>query len=150
AIRLITPAMGALDPALDKLRRRDPDTLVSWMTGIQFFLYEDVPLVRGHTYYPDAPWALTSISQPQFWRDMGLFRRRYGAGDVGGLLSVDISDWDTPGAFVGKPAKLCTPEEISREVWEQLKAALNGATIEDHVLVDELLHSWHLDDDMDY
>jgi uncharacterized protein with NAD-binding domain and iron-sulfur cluster len=150
AIRLITPAMGALDPQLDKLRRKDPDSLVAWMTGIQFFLYEDVPLVRGHTYYPDAPWALTSISQPQFWRELGLFRRLYGAGDVGGLLSVDISDWDAPGAFVKKPAKQCTPEEISHEVWEQLKAALNGATIQDHVLVDELLHSWHLDDDVDY
>jgi uncharacterized protein with NAD-binding domain and iron-sulfur cluster len=150
ALGLISPAMGALDPSLDRLRRRDPESLVSWMTGIQFFLYEDVPLVRGHTYYPDAPWALTSISQPQFWRDRGLFRRLWGAGDVGGLISVDISDWDTPGAFVTKPAKQCTPEEISREVWEQLKAALNGATIEDHILTDELLHSWHLDDDIDY
>ena len=67
------------------------------MVGIQYFLYEDVPLVRGHTFYPDSPWALTTISQPQFWRDLGLFRTRYGDGEVGGLISVDISDWDTPG-----------------------------------------------------
>lgn len=150
---LITPQMGALDPALERLRTIDLDTLVAWMVGIQFFLYEDVPLVRGHAFYPDAPWGLTSISQPQFWRDLGLFRRRYGAGDVGGLISVDIAEWNVPGAFVAKPARLCTPEEVAREVWQQLKAGLNSHGIgglDGDVLRDELLHSWHLDDDLDY
>jgi 15-cis-phytoene desaturase len=150
AYRMITPAMGALDPALDRLRTANLDDLVSWMVGIQFFLYEDVPLVRGHTFYPDSPWALTSISQPQFWRDLGLFRRRWGDGDVGGLISVDVSDWNTPGTLVPKPAKLCTPDEIKREVWEQLKAALNGNSLDAQVLSDDLLHSWHLDADLDY
>jgi uncharacterized protein with NAD-binding domain and iron-sulfur cluster len=150
AIGLISPAMGALDPALDRLRTHDPDTLVSWMCGIQYYLYEDVPLVRGHTFYPDAPWALTSISQPQFWRDLGIFRRDYGNGEVGGLLSIDVSDWSTPGAFVPKIAKECTKEEVAKEIWEQLKAALNGIDPKDQVLRDDLLHSWHLDDDLDY
>jgi hypothetical protein len=109
-----------------------------------------VPLVRGHTFYPDSPWALTSISQPQFWRDLGLFRTRYGAGDVGGLLSIDISDWNTPGVFIPKTAKECTPAEVAKEVWEQLKAALNGSGPGEDILRDELLHSWHLDDDLDY
>ena len=149
--RFITPAMGALDPALERLRTADISTLVSWMVGIQYFLYEDVPLVRGHLFYPDAPWGLTSISQPQFWRDLGLFRRRFGAGDVGGLLSVDIAEWSVPGTFVPKPAKLCTPDEIAHEVWQQLKAALNtNHGRADDVLRDELLHSWHLDDDLDF
>lgn len=150
ACGLITPAMGAVDPALEKLRTCDVDKLVSWMVGIQFFLYEDVPLVRGHTFYPDSPWALTSISQPQFWRDAGLFRRRYGDGEVGGLISVDISDWDTPGTFVPKIAKQCTPAEIAKEVWGQLKAASNGHRPDQQILIDELLHSWHLDADLDY
>jgi 15-cis-phytoene desaturase len=150
---LISPEMAALDPALERLRACELETLCSWMVGIQFFLYEDVPTVRGHTFFPDAPWGLTSISQPQFWTDLGLFRRRYGNGDVGGLISVDIAEWDIPGTFVTKPAKLCTPDEISREVWSQLKAALNtnGAGGRDgDVLRDELLHSWHLDSDLDY
>src|SRR5262245_7328341 len=47
AIRTITPQMGAIDPMLERLRTANPDDLVSWMCGIQFFLYEDVPLVRG-------------------------------------------------------------------------------------------------------
>jgi uncharacterized protein with NAD-binding domain and iron-sulfur cluster len=120
------------------------------MVGIQFYLYEDVPLVRGHTFYPDSPWALTSISQPQFWRDLGLFRRQYGDGSVGGLISVDISEWNVPGTFVPKPARQCTPDEVKAEVWAQLKAALNGGAAGEEVLSDELLHSWHLDDDLDY
>lgn len=150
AIRMITPQMGAADPMLERLRTSNADDLVSWMVGIQFFLYEDVPLVRGHTFYPDSPWSLTSISQPQFWRDLGLFRRRYGNGEVGGLISVDISDWNTPGIYVPKPAKQCTPEEVAKEVWEQLKAGLNGTQPNEEILRDDLLHSWHLDDDLDY
>lgn len=150
AIGLISPAIGALDPALERLRLANPDDLVSWMVGIQYFLYEDVPLVRGHTFYPDSPWALTTISQPQFWRDLGIFRTRYGAGDVGGVISVDVSDWDTPGVFITKPAKQCTPAEIAQEIWGQLKAALNGTAPGEETLTDAMLHSWHLDDDLDF
>ncbi len=150
AIGLISPAMAAADPALARLAAANPDDLVSWMTGIQYFLYEDVPLVRGHTFYPDSPWALTTISQPQFWRDLGLFRTRYGNGEVGGLISVDISDWNTPGTFVSKPARDCTPDEVAKEVWAQLKAGLNGLSPEEAVLTDDMMHSWHLDDDLDY
>jgi len=150
AIAMITPQMGAADPMLERLRTAKADDLVSWMSGIQYYLYEDVPLVRGHTFYPDSPWSLTSISQPQFWRDLGLFRKRYGGGDVGGLISVDISDWHTPGIFVPKPAIDCTADEVAKEVWEQLKAGLNGAAPGEDVLRDDLLHSWHLDDDLDY
>lgn len=45
---------------LDKLQTR-------WMNGIQFYLAQDVPVVNGHAIYLDSPWALTSISQRQFW-----------------------------------------------------------------------------------
>lgn len=149
AIALISPAVGALDPQLEALRGQPPDALVSWMSGIQFYLYEDVPLVRGHLFFPDSPWALTAISQPQFWRDLGLFRRVFGDGTVGGLISVDISEWSVPGALLGKPARACTRQEIADEVWHQLKAALNGRGEGGTILSDELLHSWHLDDDLD-
>ncbi len=149
AIALLSTELGALDPQLERLRVLPPDDLMSWMCGIQYFLYEDVPLVRGHLFFPDSPWALTAVSQPQFWRDLGLFRRIYGDGSVGGLISVDISDWGTPGKLIPKPAKECTRQEIADEVWWQLKAALNGVGEGGTVLTDELLHSWHLDDDLD-
>lgn len=146
--KLISADMGAADPALDKLRTVDMSWITSWMVGIQFYLYEDVPMVPGHVFYPDSPWALTSISQAQFWRESGMFRQRYGNGSVGGCLSVDISEWFEAGSFNGKAAKDCTREEIAEEVWKQLKVAINDP--ENPILKDENLHSWHLDDDVDF
>jgi len=150
AIQLITPAMGALDPALETLRNEQVDRLVSWMVGIQYFLYEDVPMVRGHLFFPDSPWALTAISQPQFWRGLGLFRKNYGDGSVGSCISVDVSDWDTPDKLIPKTAKMCTPDEIAEEVWYQIKSAVNGAGEGGQILTDDLRHSYHLDTDLDY
>jgi uncharacterized protein with NAD-binding domain and iron-sulfur cluster len=63
---------------------------------------------------------------------------------VGGILSVDISDWDTPGAHAasGKPARRSTRDEVAAEVWAQLKAALNDRG--EH-LADANLADWFLD-----
>ena len=71
------------------------------------------------------------------------FPRDYGDGTVVDCLSVDISDWDTPGILYGKPAKQCTRDEIAREVWAQIKAHLDDTG--DEVLPDDILHSWFLD-----
>jgi 15-cis-phytoene desaturase len=150
ASSLITPELGALDASLEKLRTSNALSLVSWMSGIQYFLLEDVPIVRGHVFFPDAPWGLTLISQAQFWHDEGLFRRRYGDGSVGGILSVDVCQWDVPGIGTAKSAKQCTPQEFADEVWLQMKLGLNGREPGDQVLRDELLHSWHLDTELDY
>ena len=46
---------------------------------------------------------------------------------MGGLLSVDVSDWDAAGILVGKPATQCTADEIKNEVWRELKVHLNVA-----------------------
>ena len=47
---------------------------------MQIYLRQDLPLVNGHAIYIDSEWALTSISQRQFWRERGLLpaRRRHG------------------------------------------------------------------------
>ncbi len=148
---LMSEELARLDPQCERLRAANIGRLVSWMVGIQFYLREDVPLARGHMVFPDAPWALTAISQPQFWREtIGRFRDYFGNGDVDGLISVDISQWETCGKFVKKTALDCTKEEIKTEVWSQLKAALNGDHPGQQTLTDEVLHSWHLDDDLDY
>jgi hypothetical protein len=110
------------------------------MNGIQIYLNEDVPLVRGHSIYVDSPWALTSISQAQFWRDVNL--SDLGDGRVKGIISVDISEWEQPG-LNGKAAKDCTPEEIRAEVWEQLKRSVNYGDIAN--LKDDQLHGFSLD-----
>jgi uncharacterized protein with NAD-binding domain and iron-sulfur cluster len=137
-IDLITPDMMRADPALRHLFKLDDIT--EWMNGIQIFLKEDVPLGHGHSILVDSPWALTSISQAQFWRHVSL--SDYGDGTVRGIISVDISEWGEPGLFK-KAAKDCTPAEIEREVWEQLKRSVNyGSVIK---LKDEQLHSFSLD-----
>src|SRR5262249_8235198 len=81
-----------LDPSLASIL--DLNDHVRWMNGIQFFLKEDVTINPGHVTYIDTPWALTSISQKQFWKNIDL--SQYGNGEVKGIISVDISDWTTP------------------------------------------------------
>jgi 15-cis-phytoene desaturase len=117
-----------------------------WMNGIQFYLAQDVALVNGHAIYLDSPWALTSISQAQFWNKADF--PQFGDGTVRGILSVDISEWDAPGVLYGKPAQECTAEEIKNEVWAQLKQHLNvgGAT----PIYDANLVAWFLDPDIEF
>lgn len=136
-VPLITPAMTAVDPRLGELHLLN----VEWMNGIQFYFRDDVPLVHGHTIYIDSPWALTSVSQAQFWEPR---LSGYGDGSVRGVLSVDISDWASPGVIYGQPAMhLANAQQIKDEVWEQLKLALNDDTVAD--LLDQNLVTWFLD-----
>ncbi|UHQ95438.1 hydroxysqualene dehydroxylase [Haloterrigena alkaliphila] len=135
ASELVSPELRRIAPELGRIERLD----TAWMNGIQFYLREDVELTRGHQVYADAPWALTSISQQQFWTGYDLEDR---ADDVAGVLSVIASDWDAPGVLYGKPARNCTREEIAAEIWSQLKTHLNGP---DERLRDELLVDWFLD-----
>jgi uncharacterized protein with NAD-binding domain and iron-sulfur cluster len=137
-IDLITPDMIKADPVLESLFTLDDIT--EWMNGIQIYLTEDVPLAHGHSIYVDSPWALTSISQAQFWRNVSL--SGYGDGKVRGIISIDISEWGEKG-LNGKAAKDCTPEEIKSEVWEQLKRSVNYGDAA--ILRDEHLHSFSLD-----
>jgi uncharacterized protein with NAD-binding domain and iron-sulfur cluster len=138
AVKLWNRKVLALDPELALI-----DELVTdWMVGIQFFLRRNAPLTAGHMAYMDSPWALTSINQQQFWDGRDL-PRDYGDGSVKDILSVDVSDWDTPGIVFGKPAKRCSKAEVAREVWEQLKASVNDGG--KSRLRDEDLHSFFLD-----
>ena len=71
---LAGPPLRRLEPRLAALDR----LVTRWMNGVLFYLDTDVPVVHGHTIYIDSEWALTSISQAQFWRDVdvGALRRR--------------------------------------------------------------------------
>jgi uncharacterized protein with NAD-binding domain and iron-sulfur cluster len=117
------------------------DLQVDWMNGIQFYLRRKVDIANGHVTFVDAPWALTALTQAQFWDQID-FPKTYGDGTAVDCLSVDVSDWDTPGILYGKPAKQCTREEIKNEVWAQMRAHFED-TGED--LADDVLHSWFLD-----
>lgn len=134
----VTPDLARVAPELGRIERLE----TAWMNGIQFYLSEDVELTRGHQVYADSPWALTSISQRQFWRDDEYDVRRRGPDAVEGVLSVIASDWETPGILYEKPARECTREAIATEIWGQLKAHLNATT---PTLSDDLLVDWFLD-----
>jgi uncharacterized protein with NAD-binding domain and iron-sulfur cluster len=138
ARKLWSPAVLKADESLKGM----DELYVDWMNGIQFYLKEPFHVVRGHMTFIDAPWALTALTQGQFWEDRQ-FQRDYGDGTVVDSFSIDISDWDTPGIVYGKPAKRCTREEVAKEVFEQIKAHLNDNGEE--ILRDDMVHSWHLD-----
>ena len=76
--QLLTPELSRAAPSLARLG----ELRTEWMNGIQFYLGTDQPLADGHTIYLDSNWALTSISQRQFWRGYDL--STYGDGRVGG------------------------------------------------------------------
>ena len=136
ATEFLTRKMRRLAPELERISRLE----TAWMNGIQFYLTEDVELTRGHQVYADAPWALTSISQRQFWT--GYDVADHGPDAVEGVLSVIASDWDTPGILHEKPARSCTRDEIATEIWAQLKAHLN---VTETTLDDDMLVDWFLD-----
>jgi 15-cis-phytoene desaturase len=121
---LFTPAMKVAAPSISNLSNLKTE----WMNGIQFYLTRDVRCCQGHVIYADSPWAITSISQPQFWSNINL--SQFGDGNVRGLISAIISDWVTPGdKTTKKSAQQCTADEIANEVWGQLAAHL-AATLD--------------------
>ena len=138
---LLNGNLLAADPALATLRTLAPN--VEWMNGVQYYLRRDVPTAHGHVIHIDTEWALTSISQLQFWRTVA--PEQFGASDVRSILSVDLSDWTAPGSN-GRPAMQCSREEVVRETWRQLKRSVN---IDEELLRDEDLHSWFLDPDIE-
>jgi uncharacterized protein with NAD-binding domain and iron-sulfur cluster len=144
-VGLVSPELAEADPQMARLRGLDTGSLTAWMSGAQFFLREAVPMLRGHVFYPDSDWALTSISQAQFWASRGRpVERHYGDGSVKGVLSIDISDWFTPSRYTGLSASQ-TPsaDAVLDEIWRQVKAGVNAPR--QVLLRDEDVVARHLD-----
>jgi uncharacterized protein with NAD-binding domain and iron-sulfur cluster len=90
----------------------------------------------------DSPWAITAVSQQQFWSSQ---LRDRGDGTAAGCISLDISDWQHPGRTVDVTAEAATRQQIFDEVFAELQGAV-GALGAD--LTPENLHSWFLDPDI--
>jgi geranylgeranyl pyrophosphate synthase/uncharacterized protein with NAD-binding domain and iron-sulfur cluster len=137
---LMNASMLASDPTLANLRTLAAN--VEWMNGVQFYLHRNLPTTHGHVIHIDTEWALTSISQLQFWHDVPpeFFRDS----EVHSVLSVDVSDWTAPGS-TGRAAIDCSREEVVRETWSQLKRSMNSG---EELLREDDLHSWFLDPDI--
>lgn len=118
---LSTSAITDLDPILDL--PKELATKVSWMNGIQYYLNTDIPVSKGHIIHIQSEWAVTSISQIQFWDPIAYDINGQSGGIVKGILSVDISDWlDTP--YKTKLPKDCTDQEIAALAYEQIQQSL--------------------------
>lgn len=139
-------AVMLADPSLSGVVELAND--VSWMTGVQFYLNEVVTLNQGHVIFSDSPWAVTAISQLQFWKDFDI--AKYADGKVKTVLSCDVSEWDTVGILYGKTAKQCSPDEIKDEVWAQMQRSLivNGKSLLGEKM--ELIHTWFIDRDIKF
>ncbi|WHT16904.1 FAD-dependent oxidoreductase [Crossiella sp. CA-258035] len=137
ALPLWGPEVLAADPRL----RLVGELRTEWMNGVMFYLRRKLPLVHGHVSYVDTPWALTSVSQAQFWRGGDL--TRYGDGSVRDCLSTIISNWDAPGIVHHKPARFCTRQQLHEEIIAQLEASLEDTG--ENLLRPADVHSWFLD-----
>ena len=96
---------------------------VRWMSGIQFYLNKEMDINHGHVIYCDSEWAITSISQLQFW-DKDWVSKNI-SDEIKHILSVDISDWENP-SETNLVAKRCSEkQEIKEEVLRQINKSLN-------------------------
>lgn len=101
-----------------------PRDRLQTFAGIQYFFRQDLKVARGHVYYYDTDWGLSSISQLQFWR----YRRVLRDQDIRGILSVDIGDWRKPSRYLGRAAIDCSAREIASEVWRQIAESLRRSS----------------------
>ncbi len=114
------------------------------MAGVQFYFDSGVRVGgEGHVYYIGAPWGISSISQPSYWRTR---MQRHEAGFVSNL-SVDLCHWTNadiaPGAKLNAIA--ISSDKLQKETWNQLTAPLpdfqkQGTTLPRWYAVD-----WHLE-----
>jgi geranylgeranyl pyrophosphate synthase/uncharacterized protein with NAD-binding domain and iron-sulfur cluster len=138
---LTAPVLDA-DPHLAEIE--DLAANVEWMNGIQFYLRRPVPILHGHVIHIDSEWALTTVSQMQFWRHDAL-DHYLGQHEVKDILSVDVSDWEAPG-INGRPAVACTREQVVTEVWDQLRRSMHDSGVDQLEESDRL--AWFLDPDI--
>lgn len=121
---------------------RDLATHVQWMSGLQVYLRRDEPILRGHTIYVGSEWGLTSVSQQQFWPHHRLSADS--AGDVNGVVSVDVSNWSGEDVK-GRTPHDCTPQQMVDEVLRQIRWCLRDRPVD---LGEDNIHSWFIDPDI--
>ena len=120
-VPLLSAEMCAFDPSLARLASLAPRARGD-MIGLQFFLRRDVPIVRGHVHYPRTPFALTSVSQAQFWSPKP--DARPGTPELKGVISAIISDWQSAGSEGLKASEYTDRNRLLEEVWRQIEGSL--------------------------
>jgi glycine/D-amino acid oxidase-like deaminating enzyme len=103
------PDLLSLSPAFASLPSLDG----ACYGGIQLYLRGRAPALCKKLFEADHPWLLvgmdhSSYFHPPYCRDFT-------------VLSTVIAEWDRPGRFIPKPARLCTPQELIEEQVAVLK-----------------------------
>jgi len=112
-------------PSLAQIKNRTLQT--NWMSGIMYYLKDDETMDAGHVVYLSSPWALTSISQNQFWPKKV---NSYPPQKARGILSVILSDWFKTSPRNRKTAQQTDdPPELAVETLAQIRDALYGGKL---------------------
>jgi len=135
----LLPQIEHADPSLRRLREliEDAPPPVRPMVGAQYALADDVPLIHGHVAFAGTDWALTAVSQRQFWTEVRPTLADYfKVPGLRGILSAIVSDWDTPvddptSPVHGKAARDCSEPEVLREIWRQMRVTLPAGLLGD-------------------
>ncbi len=101
------------------------------LSGIQYYFNHQVRIGRGHTYFVDSPWGLSSISQLTYWQQRMSF-----ASPFLGQVSVDLGNFyraverklvgDGAARYAfAREAWHSTRDEIARETWRQMLAGID-------------------------
>lgn len=99
----------------------------NWMSGIMYYLKDDETMDAGHVVYLNSPWALTSISQNQFWRKKV---STYPPQKASGILSIILSDWFETSPRIRKTAQQTdNPPELAAETIAQVRDSLLGGML---------------------
>jgi hypothetical protein len=116
---------GEIAPIVRDAHGRPPrDYPLRDFAGIQYYFDSQIRIGKGHLYFPNAQWGLSSISQLAYWRE-----RMSSAGPFMGQLSVDIGNFYKPaparlGTRLGRSGWNSTSGEIAAEVWFQVRQGL--------------------------
>jgi 15-cis-phytoene desaturase len=147
-VQVISPEMRLADPQLDALwNTYTDDEWTGWMVGAQIGLKVDQPMVAGHAFYPSSTWALTSVSQAQFWENRGKLETRFGDGATTGMLSVIISDWETSSDTFPAANTTANRDQLVQLLGDQLRFELQATAEVD--LAPNNINFIHLDDAVD-
>jgi uncharacterized protein with NAD-binding domain and iron-sulfur cluster len=130
---------------LDALASINENAALGWMVGAQFYLRRNVRTPQGHLGWADCRWALTGVSQAQFWAPDD-FSTHYGQGKIDGIMSLNVSDWQQAGVENKKKAIDCTRHELYLEILAQTGALIDGQPI----LSDANVAAWRFDDDLTF
>lgn len=139
-------AAGHTCAELELVARFPVESALGWMVGLQLFLDRDRPLVGGHVALGDSSWALSAVSQRQFWN--GDARAELDAAGVGGVLSVIATEWDRA-RHGRRAARAYDREGFLREVLEQIDECrgVDGEPLLGAGTAAQLLHA-HVDEEL--